>query len=211
MWRWWALLRVGVLASGHGSNLAALLRRQAAGTLDAEIALVVCNRPGAGALQVAASHGVEARLCEQRPPRSREEAQAEVSALLEGRGVGLVVLAGYDRILAPGFVRRWAGRVLNVHPSLLPAFAGSLHAQRDALEHGVKVAGCTVHFVTEDVDGGPIISQAAVPVLPGDDEGSLSARILEQEHQLLPDAVRAYALGRLKVEGRRVIYTVEGA
>ncbi len=203
----WTVLRVGVLASGRGSNLEALLQWQSAGALGgAEVVLVVCNRAGAGALEVAASHNVEAVLCEQKRSQTRAEAQMQVSALLEERAVQLVVLAGYDRILAPAFVRRWAGRCINVHPSLLPAFGGSLHAQRDALEYGVKVTGCTVHFVTEDVDGGPIISQAAVSVLPEDDVQSLSARILAQEHTLLPAAVRAYAQGRLSVENRRVVY-----
>ncbi len=203
----WTVLRVGVLASGRGSNLEALLQWQSVGALGgAEVVLVVCNRAGAGSLEVAASHNVEAVLCEQKRPQTRAEAQMQVSALLEERAVQLVVLAGYDRILAPAFVRRWAGRCINVHPSLLPAFGGSLHAQRDALEYGVKVTGCTVHFVTEDVDRGPIISQAAVSVLPEDDVQSLSARILAQEHTLLPAAVRAYAQGQLSVQNRRVVY-----
>lgn len=154
---------------------------------------------------MAQADGVEAVACDGPARPSREERDLRMSDVLDERGVGLVVLAGYDRILSPAFVRRWSGRAMNVHPSLLPAFRGSLHAQRDALEYGVKVTGCTVHFVTEDVDGGPIISQAAVSVLPDDDEESLSARILEQEHRLLPEAVRAYARGELQVVGRRVM------
>lgn len=195
-----------MLASGRGSNLEALLRWQRAGVLGAEVVAVVSNRASARALDVARSHGVPALACAQTASQTREDVQLEMSAQLERRAVGLVVLAGYDRILAPAFVRRWEGRIMNVHPSLLPAFPGGLRAQRDAVESGVKIAGCTVHFVTEDVDAGPIIAQAAVPVMPGDDEESLSARILEQEHALLPEAVRAFAQGRLRVEGRRVLW-----
>ncbi|MDQ3328588.1 MAG: phosphoribosylglycinamide formyltransferase [Chloroflexota bacterium] len=200
------MLRVAVLASGRGSNLEALLQWQHAGTLGAEVVLVLCNRAGAGALEVSARNGVEATVCKQGNGQDRESAQMEMSARLEDRGVQLVVTAGYDRVLAPGFVRRWEGKAMNVHPSLLPAFGKSLHAQAEALKHGVKIAGCTVHFITEDVDGGPIIAQAAVPVLPEDDLASLSARILEQEHRLLPEAVRAYARGRLLIQGRTVSY-----
>ncbi len=200
------MFRVGVLASGRGSNLEALLRWQAAGALGAEVVLVLCNRDGAGALDVAARYGVDAAVCTQAKGQDRESAQMELSARFDDRGVQLVVTAGYDRVLAPAFVQRWQGRAINVHPSLLPAFGKSLHAQAEALRHGVKVAGCTVHFITEDVDGGPIIAQAAVPVLPDDDVATLSARILEQEHRLLPEAVRAYALGRLHVAGRKVSY-----
>lgn len=171
--------------------------------------MVICNRSGAGALLVSESYGVEKVLCTQTKSQSREETQHRMSAVLEERGVGLVVLAGYDRILNPVFVNKWTGRMINVHPSLLPAFRGGLHAQRDALQYGVKVAGCTVHFVTEDLDGGPIISQAAVPVLSEDDEASLSTRILEQEHRLLPEAVRAFARGELTIQGRRVLCSKE--
>jgi len=200
------VVRVGVLASGRGSNLESLLRWQTAGTLGAEVVLVLCNRAGAGALEVAARYGVEAAVCAQAKGQDRETAQMEMSSLLEDRGVQLVVTAGYDRVLAPAFVRQWQGKAINVHPSLLPAFGKSLHAPAEALHHGVKIAGCTVHFITEDVDGGPIIAQAAVPVLPEDDLTALSARILEQEHRLLPEAVRAYARGRLQIADGRVLY-----
>lgn len=200
-----------MLASGRGTNLQALLQWERAGLLQAHIGVIISNRPGAGALRVAEKAGVEAVTCTHPPGSSREERDLQMADILDGRGVDLVVLAGYDRILSPGFVRRWSGRAINVHPSLLPAFRGGLHAQRDALQYGVKVAGCTVHFVTEDVDGGPIISQAAVSVLPDDDEESLSARILEQEHRLLPEAIRAYARGELQIVGRRVVHTEGGA
>ena len=200
------MLRVGALVSGRGSNLRALLERQRDGSLGAEVVVVVSNHPHAGALDLAAGYGVETLVCEQpKGMAEREPAQLRMSAELEARRVGLVVNAGFDRILVPAFVRRWSGRIINVHPSLLPAFAGTLHAQAEALRYGVHVAGCSVHFVTEEVDGGPIIAQAAVPVLDGDDVASLSARILEQEHRLLPEVVRRFARGELKQEGRRVL------
>ncbi len=200
-----------MLASGRGTNLQALLQWERAGALQAHIGVVISNRSGAGALRVAEKAGVEAVTCGHLSGPSREERDLHMAEILEGRGVDLVVLAGYDRILSSAFVRLWSGHAINVHPSLLPAFRGGLHAQRDALQYGVKVAGCTVHFVTEDVDGGPIISQAAVSVLPDDDEESLSARILEQEHRLLPEAIRSYARGELQVVGRRVVHTEGGA
>lgn len=199
------MLRVGVLASGRGSNLQAILRWQRAGLLRAQVVLVICNHADAPALDLAGQQGVETHICLLQKRVHREAVQMQMSRLLAERGVGLVVLAGYDRILAPGFVQQWAGKMMNVHPSLLPSFAGSLHPQADALRHGVKVTGCTVHFVDENVDGGPIISQAAVAVLHGDDSESLSARILEQEHRLLPAAIRAYADGRLRIDGRTVV------
>ncbi|MDQ3855925.1 MAG: phosphoribosylglycinamide formyltransferase [Chloroflexota bacterium] len=198
------MLRIGVLASGRGSNLLALLRRQVAGALGGEVVLVASNRPCAGALSIAREHGIETCVSSDAYGRSRADAQVELSELLRSRDVELVVLAGYDRILTGSFVRCWPGRIINVHPSLLPAFGGGLHAQRDALEYGAKVTGCTVHFVTEELDSGPIVSQAAVPVLESDDERSLSERILREEHQLLPAAVCAFAEGRLEVRGRTV-------
>lgn len=202
-----ALTKVGVLVSGRGSNLEAILGWQRAGMLHAEVTVVICNHEGARALELARAHDVEARVYayNRRDERERERSQVEMSALLLARGVGLVVLAGYDRVLVGSFVREWAGKIINVHPSLLPAFGRGLHAQADALAYGVKVSGCTVHFVTEDVDGGPVISQAAVPVLPDDDVDALSARILAQERRLLPAAIRLFGLGCLGVEGRRVV------
>ncbi|MEJ7654164.1 MAG: phosphoribosylglycinamide formyltransferase [Chloroflexia bacterium] len=197
------MTKVGVLASGRGSNLGALLEQQRLGALGGEVVVVLTNRPDAPVVEVASKYDVP--LCTIADPRG----QTDASVLLKGHGVELVVLAGYDRILASEFVREWEGRMINIHPSLLPAFGGGLHAVRDALAYGVKATGCTVHFVTEDVDAGPIISQAAVPVLPDDDEARLAKRIREKEHQLLPEAVRAYAEGRLTVVGRRVV--IEGS
>ena len=154
---------------------------------DAEIAVVISDKPGARGLELARERGIET-LAIERPGRSREEHEQEIIAALRERHVDLVCLAGYMRLLSPCFVEAFRGRILNIHPSLLPAFPG-LDAQRQALEHGVKVSGCTVHFVDETLDGGPIIAQRIVPVIEGDTVDSLSARILEQEHQLYPEAV----------------------
>jgi phosphoribosylglycinamide formyltransferase-1 len=197
-------LRVGVLVSGRGSNLQALLDGIAAGCVAAEVALVVSNHAGVFALERAKARGVPTATIERRGFASRAAQQAAFADEFERRAVDLVVLAGFDRVLEPGFLARFPLRVINIHPSLLPSFGGGLHAQAEALAHGVKVSGCTVHFVTDDVDGGPIILQAAVPVLEADTPETLSARILEQEHQLLPRAVDLFAAGRLAVEGRLV-------
>jgi len=154
---------------------------------DAEIAIVITDKPGARGLELARERGIDTTAIERRG-RNREEHEQEIIAALRDRHVDLVCLAGYMRLLSPCFVEAFRGRILNIHPSLLPAFPG-LDAQRQALEHGVKVSGCTVHFVDETLDGGPIIAQRAVPVIEGDTVDSLSARILEQEHQLYPEAV----------------------
>jgi phosphoribosylglycinamide formyltransferase-1 len=154
---------------------------------DAEIAIVISDKPGARGLELARERGIETLVIARRG-RSREEHEREIIAALRERHVDLVCLAGYMRLLSPCFVEAFRGRILNIHPSLLPAFPG-LDAQRQALEHGVKLSGCTVHFVDESLDGGPIIAQRAVPVIEDDTVDSLSARILEQEHQLYPEAV----------------------
>jgi len=189
-----------VLASGSGTNLQALLDDR---TVGPGITLVVSDVPEAFALERARARGVRAVVLE---PSHYADAKAHDLALehlLEEEGIEYVLLAGYMRILGPNVVRAFANRVLNVHPALLPAFPG-LHAQRQALQHGVKVAGATVHFVDEGVDTGPIVLQAAVPVLEGDTEATLSARILVEEHRLYPEAVRLYAEGRLGLVGRQV-------
>lgn len=197
-------LRLGVLVSGRGSNLQAILDAIARGSLNAELALVACNRPGAGAIARAERTGVPVELFAQREYGSREAQQRAIADRLEAEGVDLVVCAGWDRIFTAEFVRRFPGRIINVHPSLLPAFGGGLHAVRDALEYGVKVTGCTVHFVTDELDAGPVISQGAVAVLPGDTEETLAERIHFEEHRLLVEAVGLYAQGRLEVKGRTV-------
>lgn len=195
---------VGVLASGSGTNLASLLAASAAGTLGADVAAVICNVPGARALDRARDAGVPAILVDHRNFASRADFEAEVQRQLEAHGVELLVLAGFMRILSADFVQRWHGRLLNIHPSLLPAFPG-MHGVRQALEAGVRVAGCTVHLVDEGTDTGPIVAQAVVPVLPDDDEASLHARIQREEHRLLPWVVRLFSEGAARLEGDRVV------
>lgn len=194
--------RLGVLISGRGSNLQALIDAQAAGRLGGEIAVVISNVEGAAGLDRARGAGLPARV---RPHggRSREEHDRELLALLRDHGVSLVCLAGYMRLLSSVFFEAFPGRILNVHPSLLPAFPGR-DAQRQALEHGVKVAGATVHLVEASLDSGPILLQEAVPVREDDTVDRLSARILEAEHRLYPRAVRIVLEGRYRLEGRRV-------
>jgi phosphoribosylglycinamide formyltransferase-1 len=196
-------LRVGVLASGRGSNFRALAEAAARGSMPAAVVVLITDRPGAGALAIARELGVEALVLDPRGHPSREAHEKAVIAALEERRVGLVCLAGYMRVLGAGFVAHFAGRLLNIHPSLLPAFPG-LHPQRQALAHGVRVSGATVHFVDEGVDTGPIVLQAAVPVMADDTEDRLADRILAEEHRLYPEAVRLFALGRLEIRGRRV-------
>ncbi len=210
-------LQVGVLASGSGTNLQALLDAAAAGQLGARVAAVVVNVPGAGALERAERAGVPAVLLPSKGVDRAAYDAALVARLLAAR-VDVVCLAGYMRLVTPEFLAafgptpetRGCPRILNVHPALLPAFPG-LRAQRQALECGAKVSGCTVHFVDGGTDTGPIVAQAAVPVLDGDTEATLSARILAEEHRLFPRAVRWFAEGRLSLEGRRVRLDGPGA
>ena len=198
-------MKVGVLVSGRGSNLGALLAAQAAGTLaPAEIVAVISNRPDAAALDRARAAGVPADVIDHRVFLDRADFDRELVAALRARDVEAVVLAGFMRILTPAFLDAFPGRVINTHPALCPAFPGT-GAPAQALAHGVKVTGVTVHFVDAGVDTGPIIAQRAVPVLPGDDAGSLHARIQVEEHRLLPAVVRALAAGRLAIEGRKVV------
>jgi len=195
--------RVGVLISGRGSNLQALIDAAREGRLGGEIAVVVSNLGAAQGLERARAAAIPVFVCDHRG-RSREEHDRTVAELLERHQVDLVCLAGYMRILSAWFVRRFDGRVLNVHPSLLPAFPG-LEAQRQAWEHGVRVTGATVHIVDEGLDQGPIVVQEAVPVLAADTADTLAARILEAEHRVYPLAVRILLEGRYRIEGRRVI------
>ncbi len=197
-------LRVGVLGSGRGSNLQALLDAAARPGYPARVVVVVSDKERAQALERARAHGVATVWLNPKDFGDRAAYDAALGRLLEEHRVGLVCLAGFMRILTPELVRAFAGRVLNIHPSLLPAFPG-LHAQRQALDYGVKVAGATVHFVDEGVDTGPIALQASVPVQPDDTEESLSARILAVEHRIYPEAVRLFAEGRLRLAGRKVI------
>ncbi|MGI6551999.1 MAG: phosphoribosylglycinamide formyltransferase [Bacillota bacterium] len=198
------MCRLGVLVSGRGSNLEALIKAQQAGRLGAEIVVVISDNPKAEALQKASRYGIDCQLVDPRLYSDRFEFDRALRRVLEKYRVDLVVLAGFLRILSAEFLAAFPGRVINIHPSLLPAFPG-LRAQRQAWEYGVKYTGCTVHFVNEELDGGPIIAQAVVPVLPEDTPESLAARILAEEHKLYPQVISWLAQGRVKIEGRRVI------
>jgi phosphoribosylglycinamide formyltransferase-1 len=195
-------VRIGALVSGRGTNLQAVLDAAREGRLPARVVVVVSDRPGAPALARARAAGVPTEVVEPAGFPSREAHDDALVAALRRAGADTVVLAGYMRLVTPTLLGAFPRRVLNVHPSLLPAFPG-LHAQRQALEHGVKVTGCTVHLVDEGVDTGPIVLQAAVAVEEDDDEARLSARILAEEHRILVEALRLMAGGRLTVEGRR--------
>jgi len=198
-------MRVGVLVSGRGSNLQALLDACARPGYPGEVVVVISDRERAAALDRARAAGVEALVVNPKDFADREAFDLALVRELTARRVGLVCTAGFMRILSSAFTRAFAGRAMNIHPSLLPAFPG-LHAQRQALDHGAKVAGATVHFLDEGaVDTGPIILQASVPVQPDDTEDTLSARILAEEHRLYPEAVRLFAEGRLSIAGRRVL------
>ncbi len=195
--------RIGVLLSGRGSNLAALLAACQDGRVPSPIAMVVSNIPDAPGLDHARKVDVPFQGVDHRQSSTREEHDRKVAEVLEGAGVTLICLAGYMRLLSPWFVKRFPDCILNIHPSLLPAFPG-LHAQRQALRHGVKITGCTVHLVDEHLDAGTSILQSAVPVQDNDDEEALSARILEQEHILYPEALSLVCEGRVEVKNRQV-------
>jgi phosphoribosylglycinamide formyltransferase-1 len=197
---------VGVLISGRGSNLQAIVDAVAARTLDARLAVVVSNRADAPGLERARRAGIETLCLSHRAYASREAYDAALVGELRARDVGLVCLAGFMRLLSPVFIEAFPNGILNIHPSLLPAFPG-LDAQRQAWAHGVKVAGATVHLVNRDLDAGPIVLQRAVPVLEDDSPDSLSARILEVEHQLYPEAIGLLLSGRWRLEGRRFCRT----
>ncbi len=198
---------IGVLVSGRGTNLGAILRAIESNELHARVGVVISSRSDAPALALAEAHGVATRVIPPKSYQSRAEAGEAIVAALNEAGISLVVLAGYKPILDACVVHAFPYRILNVHPSLLPAFAGGMapRPQADALASGVKISGCTVHFVTEEVDEGPIIAQAAAPVLEDDTVETLSERILAQEHRLLPHAIGLVLAGRARVEGRRVV------
>lgn len=191
--------RIVILLSGRGSNMQAIVERCAEEGWPARVVGVVSNKADAAGLAWAAERGIATAVVDHRAFATREAFDAELARVIDLWGPDLLVLAGFMRILGAGFVRHYEGRMINVHPSLLPAFTG-LHTHRRAIEAGCKLAGATVHFVTPELDHGPIIAQATVPVLPGDDEQALSARVLVQEHQLYPLAVRWFVEGRLKLE-----------
>jgi phosphoribosylglycinamide formyltransferase-1 len=202
--------RIGVLLSGRGSNLEALAESAKAGRIpDAEIAVVISNHEGAAGIDRARERKIPALVIPSKG-LEREAYDRLVVAALRERGVELVCLAGFMRLLSPYFIAAFHNRILNIHPSLLPSFPG-LEAQRQALEYGVRYAGCTVHFVDENLDAGPIVLQAVVPVLDDDTPETLSARILKEEHRIYSEAVRIVLEGRFRIEGRRVIHLAGGA
>lgn len=196
-------LKIGVLVSGNGSNLQSIIAAIEAGRLAACVGCVISNKADAYALQRAREHGIPAIHLDHRLCASRDAYDEALVETLREFDVELVVLAGFMRIITPVLLDAFPQAIINIHPALLPAFPG-LHAQRQALEYGVKITGCTVHFVDAGTDTGPIIIQAPVPVLPGDTEETLSARIQQEEHRIYPEAIRLFAEGQLKVEGRKV-------
>ena len=193
-----ATLKLGVLVSGSGTNLQAILDATEDGSLDAEVRLVLSNVPGVKSLERAAAAGKRAVVLSHRDFTDREAFDKALVTTLRQAGVEWIALAGFMRVLTPVFLRAFEGRIVNIHPALLPAFPGA-HGQRDAFNYGVKVAGCTVHFVDEGVDSGPIIAQRAVPVLDDDTEATLAARILQQEHQVYVEVLRLLAAGRIEI------------
>jgi phosphoribosylglycinamide formyltransferase-1 len=197
-------LRLGVLISGRGSNLQALIDAASDPAFPATIALVVSNAADAFGLERARAAAIATAVIDHKAYAGREPFEAALHAALDGAGVDLVCLAGFMRLLTAGFVNRWHDRLINIHPSLLPAFRG-LHVHEAVLAYGARFSGCTVHFVRPAMDDGPIIAQAAVPVHPDDDADSLAARVLAEEHRLYPLAVRLIAEGRVRVEGERVL------
>jgi phosphoribosylglycinamide formyltransferase-1 len=198
--------RLGVLISGRGSNLQALIDAIASGSLEASVALVISNREEASGLERARAAGIEAICLSHRSWPTRDDYDRALVRELRARDVGLVCLAGFMRLVGAPLIEAFPNRIVNIHPSLLPAFPG-LEAQRQAIDHGVKVSGVTVHLVTAELDGGPIIIQRAVPVLPGDTPESLAERILEEEHRAYPEAVQIILDGSWRVEGRRLVVT----
>ncbi|HEY8347087.1 MAG TPA: phosphoribosylglycinamide formyltransferase [Symbiobacteriaceae bacterium] len=198
------MIRIGVLISGRGSNLQAILDACRDGRIDGQVVVVISDQPDAPGLERARKAGVEALFLDPKASPSRVAYSAALAEELKARQVDLVCLAGFMRIVHKPLLDAFPWRVMNIHPSLLPAFKG-LRAQKQALDYGVKITGCTVHFVTEEMDGGPIICQAAVPVLEDDTEETLAERILKEEHRIYPEAIQLFALGKLRVVGRRVV------
>ncbi|KQQ44415.1 phosphoribosylglycinamide formyltransferase [Methylobacterium sp. Leaf125] len=200
--------RVAILISGRGSNMASLIAAAEAPDYPAEIVLVASNRPEAPGLTYASERGIPTRAVDHKAYPSREAFDAALHAELEAAGIDLVCLAGFMRIFTAGFVETWAGRMINIHPSLLPLFKG-VHTHEQALAAGVRLHGCTVHYVVPELDAGPIIAQGAVPVRPGDDADALAARILVQEHRLYPQALALVAGGQARLDGARVVFSEE--
>ncbi len=197
-------MRIGILVSGSGSNLQSIIDACQAGRIDGEIAVVISNIPDVFALQRAADAGIETAVIPHTGFASREDFDRALVDALQARGVELVVLAGFMRLMTPVFINSFPGRIMNIHPALLPSFPG-LGVQKAAIEHGVRFSGCTVHFVDDGVDSGPIITQAVCPVYPDDTEDDLKKRILKLEHQIYPKSIQLFCRGRLSMDGRRVL------
>jgi len=195
-------LRVGILASGRGTDLQSIIDASESGMIDAEVVAVVSDNENAYALKRAERHKIDAFFISTKE-KTKEEHEKEINDIFENKKVELVVGAGYMRILSASFVKKWYGKLINIHPALLPSFKGS-DGQKDALDYGVKISGCTTHFMDEHMDHGPIILQAAVKVYPDDDRDKLAERILEVEHQILPRTIQLFAEGRIKITGRKV-------
>lgn len=196
-------LNLAILISGGGSNLQSIIDKIESGALDARIKTVISNKPGVGGLARAAKHNIPHQVLDHKNFADRASYDQALAEAIHRAGADTVVLAGFMRILGPGFIKAFPGRVVNIHPALLPSFAGG-HGQRDAADYGVKLSGCTVHFADEIMDHGPIIIQAAVPAQPGESGEALGARILTQEHRCYPQALQWLAQGRLRIEGRHV-------
>ncbi|MBU4226842.1 phosphoribosylglycinamide formyltransferase [bacterium] len=197
------MINIGVLASGRGTNLQAIIEAIEEGKIEGEIKVVISDNPDAYALKRAQQYNIDTRYINFKEFKNREDYDKEIIKTLEEKKIDLVVLAGYMRILSPHFIRTYKNKVINIHPALLPSFPG-LHAQKQAIEHGVKVSGCTVHFVDEGVDSGPIILQKAVEVSDDDTEESLAEKILKEEHQIFSQAIQLFSEGRLIIKGKRV-------
>jgi len=202
--------RVGILISGRGSNMSALIDSCKDPSYSAEIVTVLSNRPEAPGLQIAAEAGIPTKAIDHKAYESREAFEKDLTDALEDSGVEIICSAGFMRLLTEGFVEHWRNRQLNIHPSLLPAFKG-LHTHERAIQAGVRLSGCTVHFVRTEMDSGPIIAQAAVPVLPDDSPESLAERVLHAEHKLYPFALELVASGKARVEGERVVFNEKPA
>jgi phosphoribosylglycinamide formyltransferase-1 len=202
--------KIAVLISGGGTNLQSIIDSVESGFLDLEIAVVISNKGDAYGLTRASNHGIPTEVIEHVDFANREEFERKLIEALEGYGVDLVVLAGFMRVLTPLFVSHFHHRIMNIHPALLPSFPGT-HGQEQAFNYGVRFSGCTIHFVDEGTDTGPIILQSVVPVLPDDTVDTLAARILKEEHRLYPESLRLWSLGRLRIEGRKVVIIPEEA
>ena len=196
-------LNIAVLVSGRGSNFQAIIDAVEAGQVNASISALISNVPGVQSLERAKKHGIKSFVIDHKTFKDKTSYEAELIRTIESLNVDLICLAGYMRIVGAEVIKRFRGKIINIHPALLPSFPG-LHGQKQALDYGVKVSGCTVHFVDEGCDTGPIILQKVVPIKDDDTEGSLSARILEQEHKAYPEAIQLIAEGRVKIEGRIV-------